>query len=168
MKTFFLALTALLFARPALAETDLVLANERYVAPYVKFICNDWNQNAPVPPDFAARGVAFEKLSGDQSLRNFLLTANFRAPNGAVCRYNVMLALDASKKFVIGTGSKAYVAMGVGDCSQGKAVLDASFNARLGYAVDAPRGFRFLALQLPARGSACGNQTIQAVFQVRR
>lgn len=167
MKKLFVCLLALVAAAQAFAN-DLVLANERYGTVFAKYICSDWNENAPIPADFAAHGIVFEKLTGDQALSNFLVTANYKAANGAACRYNVILGRDRAGKFVTGTASKAYAVAGAADCTAGKALLDATFSTRIGYAMEPVHPHRFLSIQIPARNSACGNQAIHAVFQLQR
>ncbi len=120
MKNFILL--ALLTMTSAFAQTaDLELENERWLAKWTAYVCDDGNTLASeTPAELADYNAQFYHLGADYTLDNIIMKATFEE-NGVECSYSALLFADNDAWTIELTESRA---LPVAECAAGKAALD--------------------------------------------
>lgn len=120
-------LLSTLFTISSLANSDLVLEGERWLASHKGYVCAAFTDYAATPADHSTLNVKFQKLSTDRTLDNILIKATFDA-NGVECSYSSILLADNDASTIVLVDSKAFSKIDTSvDCSEGKELLDAQF-----------------------------------------
>lgn len=129
---------------------DLVLQGEKWIAKHTGVVCAAFTPHVSLPSGFANIDVKFEKITTDMTLDNGLIKATF-VENGNLCRYNAFLFADNAASTIRLVESKAYSEVKNADCSNGKSVLDAAFEANDYLYYCHPHN---LAIMVPVEGAA--------------
>ncbi|MFG1501323.1 hypothetical protein ABMA70_14035 [Halobacteriovorax sp. XZX-3] len=125
MKKSLIALLSLLSVS-AIANTDLVLEGERWLAQHKGYVCAAFTDYTNAPASHNNMNVKFEKLSTDYTLDNILIKATFENVDGIECSYSSILFADNAASTIDLVDSRAFSKVDASaDCSEGKAVLDA-------------------------------------------
>lgn len=130
MKTILAALMTLSMTSAFAQDSDLILADERWLAEFTTFVCEDGNAKAlQAPAELEKFSVQFGRLTTDFSLDNVLIKAVF-IENNVECKYSAIMFADNAAWTISLVDSKAYSVNGTVGCEAGKAALDSvlSFN----------------------------------------
>lgn len=135
-------------------EADLSIPGEKWVAKFTGYICAAFTPNVAQPADHAALKVKFETVTTDSTLDNGVIRGTFEN-NGKVCRYSAIILADNAASTLRLVQSKAFSTEADVDCSEGKSILDAGFEANNYLYYGHPHN---LAIMTPMAGAAevCG------------
>jgi len=163
-KMIFGAFLALTITSAFAQDSDLVLNDERWLAEFTTYVCEDGNVEArQVPNELALFNVQFGRLTTDFSLDNVLIKATF-TENGQECRYSAMMFADNAAWTIGLVDSKAYSVNGTTDCAEGKNALDSilEFNS-----YKYLHGRAAIFVNSENAEASCGSDKIGIHFQAR-
>ncbi len=161
MKKILLPLLISILPTSSFANTgDLVLAGEKWIAKFDKYICAAFTPAVARPQAFESLNVVFEQITTDMTLDNGLIKATFEE-EGKACRYNAILFADNAASTSRLVESKAYAPADGSECAAGKALLDAAFAANDYLYYGHPHNLAFMVPGVGAQ-ALCGD-TAQVV-----
>lgn len=114
---------SLLFSSTLLADSDLVLPNERWEAKFTGYLCQAYGDDVTAPNSHQNMDVRFETVTTDRSLDNGLIKAIFNE-NGETCRYSALMFADNDASTIRLVESKAYSTSSDSRCENGRRTLD--------------------------------------------
>ncbi len=112
----------------SMANKDLELPGEKWLAKNTGYLCNAFGTAVAAPSTHDLYNVKFTQLSTDSSLDNVRVLASFNQ-DGAECSYSLILLADNAAGTTKYVDSNAYAVSGTSDCLAGKAILDEQFSA---------------------------------------
>lgn len=149
-----LSLFVATFSSAFAQEVDYVLPGAKWQAKFTKYICAAFGPEVAAPKEFADLKVKWEDMVTDSTLDNGLIKASF-VVEGKTCRYNAIILADNAASTLRLVNSKAYSNEKNVNCADGKALLDAGFEANDYLYYGHPHN---LAIMVPMAGAAatCG------------
>lgn len=135
-------------------ESDMVLPGAKWQAKFTKYICAAFGPEVTAPKEYADLNVKWESMVTDSTLDNGLIKASFEV-EGKTCRYNAIILADNAASTLRLVNSKAYSNETDVNCADGKALLDAGFEANDYLYYGHPHN---LAIMVPMAGAeaVCG------------